>query len=59
VEAQQVTDGFGAPLQLHPSGMTLKEWNYPFKTPEQMVLVMAWYKHQQQTEAGFLEPSPF
>jgi hypothetical protein len=54
VEAQQVTDGFGAPLQLHPSGMTLKEWNYPFKTPEQMVLVMAWYKHQQQTEAGFL-----
>jgi hypothetical protein len=47
VEAQQVTNGFGVPLKMHPSGLTLKEWSYPYKTPEQMVLMMGWYKQQQ------------
>lgn len=32
---------------MHPSGMTMRAWNWPFKTPEQRKKVAAWFKKQQ------------
>jgi hypothetical protein len=55
VETQQPTDGLG----LHPSGLTWQEWNYPFKTPEQMVFVAAYHKRKKEQEWEQLEPAPF
>lgn len=33
---------------MHPSGLTMKAWHYPFKTQEQRKLVAAWFAKQER-----------
>ena len=33
---------------MHPSGLTMKAWEYPFKTQEQRKLVAAWFAKQER-----------
>lgn len=33
----------------HPSGLTMVEWRWPFKTEQQRKKVAAWVKRQQRT----------
>jgi hypothetical protein len=30
---------------MHPSGLTLERWNYPFKTADERALVRIWLNH--------------
>ena len=40
---------------MHPSGLTLERWNWPFKTEAERKLVAAYYKAQpQQYERALL-----
>ena len=32
---------------MHPSGLTMKRWEWPFKTQEERKKVAAWFKQQQ------------
>lgn len=36
---------------MHPSGMTLERWNWPFKTPEERVLVKKYFERNKRQEA--------
>lgn len=44
--------GRTCPLQqaMHPSGMSLARWNWPFKTPEERELVARWYAKEQRRQ---------
>jgi (p)ppGpp synthase/HD superfamily hydrolase len=33
---------------MHPSGLTMAEWRWPFKTPEQRKKIVAWFKKQER-----------
>jgi (p)ppGpp synthase/HD superfamily hydrolase len=33
---------------MHPSGLTMRAWNWPFKTPEQRKKVATWFKKQER-----------
>jgi hypothetical protein len=35
---------------MHPSGMTLARWRWPFKTPEERKLVAAWFAKEKIAE---------
>jgi len=32
---------------MHPSGLTIAEWRWPFKTPEQRKKIVKWFEKQQ------------
>jgi hypothetical protein len=34
----------------HPSGLTWERWEWPFKTPEERVLVAQWFRKEQRNE---------
>lgn len=50
-------------MQMHPSGMTMARWNWPFKTPEERELVARWNEKQQRKdrkdELANTEDAPF
>jgi len=35
-------------MKMHPSGLTMAEWRWPFKTPEQRKKIVAWFKKQER-----------
>ena len=43
-----VFDGMPPSEPMHPSGLTMKAWHYPFKTQEQRKLVAAWFAKQER-----------
>lgn len=49
--------------EMHPSGMPLERWHYPFKTDEERELVIKWNKkHDKESkrkQMDALEPAPF
>lgn len=36
--------------EMHPSGMTLERWNWPFKTPDERKKVATYYKRNHRAE---------
>lgn len=47
--------------EMHPSGMTMQRWYWPFKTPQERELVAKYYKAQekQKKEEVTFERSEF
>jgi len=49
--------------QMHPSGMTLARWNWPFKTPEERELIAKWFakedRRRRKQELDDIDPAPF
>lgn len=41
---------------MHPSGLTLARWNWPFKTDAERAIVARWFRKQGPTGA---EPALF
>lgn len=41
---------------MHPSGLTMRTWNWPFKTPKERELVAKWFKKQER-EKKLNQPS--
>jgi hypothetical protein len=37
--------------EMHPSGLTMKRWNWPFKTAQERDTVAKWFKKEQYREA--------
>lgn len=44
---------------MHPSGLTLERWNWPFKTPEERKKVAAWFAVQRREEIINGAEAPF
>ena len=34
-------------MKMHPSGLTMAEWRWPFKTPAQRKKIVKWFEKQQ------------
>lgn len=45
--------------EMHPSGMTMQRWNWPYKTPQERELVAKWFKKQEKTKQDNLDRSEF
>lgn len=43
---------------MHPSGLTLERWNWPFKTEAERKLVAAYYKAQEKAQPQQYERAP-
>jgi len=44
---------------LHPSGLTLARWLWPFKTDEERTIVARWFAKQARAERGQGEEALF
>jgi hypothetical protein len=44
---------------MHPSGLTLARWAWPFKTDAERVLVARWFAKQDHTQRGQDEEALF
>ena len=44
---------------MHPSGMTLERWNWPFKTPEERKLVAKYFRKVDMQQKRNIPPAPF
>jgi len=44
---------------LHPSGLTLARWLWPFKTDEERAIVARWFARQARAERGQGEEALF
>lgn len=44
---------------MHPSGLTLARWNWPFKTDAERKLVAAYHKAQAKAQIEKYERAPF
>ncbi len=38
---------------MHPSGLTIERWQWPFKTLQERQLVAAYFKKLQETQPNF------
>lgn len=47
--------------EMHPSGLTMARWQWPFKTPAERKLVAAWFAKQDKKTKPVrsTEPAPF
>jgi hypothetical protein len=43
---------------MHPSGLPMSRWNWPFKTAEERKLVAAWFKKAAVQERDLNKPDP-
>lgn len=37
-----VTEEQARVVEMHPSGITMERWRFPFKTPEEMAMIRRW-----------------
>jgi hypothetical protein len=44
---------------MHPSGLTMARWNWPFKTDAERKLVVAYYKAQARAQIETYGEAPF
>ena len=41
-ESRQVPDQTSLTIEMHPSGVTMERWRFPFKTAEELGKILRW-----------------